>query len=64
MIAPTATMAREEEAIAIAHWPGQETKQCEKHCKALASFSLSMFGSKLLFTSLETGLTLEVISGE
>lgn len=52
----------EKEAVAIAHWPGNDTKQCDEHCKNLATFSLNIFGTKLLFTSLETGNTLEVIS--
>jgi len=45
----------EKEAVAIAHWPGQETKQCEEHCRALDQLSKFMGGGGILFTSLGTG---------
>lgn len=48
----------EEEAFAIAHWPGNDTKQCEMHCDILSKFSLVMFGVKLKFTPLS------VVKGE
>ena len=49
----------EEEAVAIAHWPGQETKQCEGHCRDLDGLSKFMGAGKLVFTSLLTGQTME-----
>ena len=52
----------EEEAFAIAHWQGKDTRQCEMHCDILSKFSLVMFGVKLKFTILKTNQTSEVIS--
>lgn len=54
----------EKEAVAIAHWPGQDSKQCEEHCRALGGLSEMMGGEKLLFTSLKTGKTMEFKSAE
>lgn len=47
------------EAVAIAHWPGQETRQCELHCRGLNKISQVMGAGALAFTDLETGLTMK-----
>ena len=54
----------EAEAVAIAHWPGQDTEQCEQHCRELNALSGFMGSGKLLFTSLETGQTMRFEPGE
>jgi len=48
-----------EEAVAIVHWPGKQTEQCMEHCKQLNGLSNIMGTGKLLFTSLQTGQTME-----
>lgn len=51
----------EKEAVATAHWPGNDTNQCEEHCRELNGLS-GFMGSKLLFTSLVTGQTMEFVT--
>ncbi len=48
----------EAEAVAIAHWHGQDTKQCEEHCRALDDISKFMGGGSLVFTDLTTGIAM------
>lgn len=48
----------EKEAIAICHWPGQETLMCEEHCRGANNISLVMGAGRVMFTSLETGQTM------
>ena len=49
----------EEEAVAIAHWPGNDTEQCEDHCRALNNLSGIMGAGRIIFTSLLTGQSME-----
>ena len=49
----------EKDAVAIAHWPGQDSEQCEEHCRGMNSISNAMGFGKLSFTSLETGQTMQ-----
>ncbi len=49
----------EDDAVAIAHWPGRDTEQCEQHCRALDGVSVAMGAGNLRFTSLATGQTME-----
>ena len=48
----------EKDAVAIAHWAGQDTEQCEEHCRGLDVVSKVMGADNLVFTSLETGQTM------
>lgn len=49
----------EKEATAIAHWPGNDTSQCEEHCRQLDGLNKVMGASTLRFTALDSGLTME-----
>lgn len=54
----------EQDAVAIAHWPGQDTNQCEEHCRGLNTVSKVMGAGRVMFTSLETGQTMVFTGGE
>ena len=45
----------EADAVAIAHWPGQDTKQCEEHCRAMHNLSAMMGWGQIKFTDLRDG---------
>ena len=49
----------EAEAVAVSHFNGKDLNQCEDHCRAINNLSQHMGWSKMVFTDLNTGLSME-----